>query len=410
MSRPEAKSLDEAQRLVLDAVKAPMDAVEVPVADAVGRVLASELHSRWALPGAPLAVMDGYAVRAADLATDRGDLRLVGESAAGHAAGSKLEEGQTMRISTGAVVPEGADAVVPQEEVEVEGDEGRRRVRFGGDALAETSAGRYIRPAGSDVQNGELLLHAGVCLGAGDIALLGSAGHAMIPVFRRPTVAILCTGDELVEVGATPQRGQVVSTNGMMLAAQVRAAGGVPVNLPPAGDDADALEAAIKRGLECDVLVTSGGISVGDHDQVFPALERLGFRPLFRRLKLRPGRPSTFGRVDEKPVFALPGNPGSSHVGFELLVRPLLRKLLGLPEDAWLRRRRAIKLVESVSGDRRRAHLVRARWQDEGAAPLATQVSGALRSISDYDLLLIVPEGVKSLSPGDKVQALVIRE
>ena len=408
MSRPEAKSLEEAQRLVLDAVKAPMDAVEVPVADAVDRVLASELHSRWALPGAPLAVMDGYAVRAADLATDRGDLRLVGESAAGHAAASKLEEGQTMRISTGAVVPEGADAVVPQEEVEVDGE--RRRVRFGGDALAETSAGRYIRPAGSDVQNGELLLHAGALLGAGDIALLGSAGHAMIPVYRRPTVAILCTGDELVEVGSTPRRGQVVSTNGMMLAAQVRAAGGVPVKLPPAGDDADALQTAIERGLECDVLVTSGGISVGDHDQVFPALERLGFRALFRRLKLRPGRPSTFGRVDDKPVFALPGNPASSHVGFELLVRPLLRKLLGLPEEAWLRRRRAIKLVESVGGDRRRAHLVRARWQDECAVPLSTQVSGALRSISDYDLLLIVPEGVKSLSPGDKVQALVIRE
>jgi molybdopterin molybdotransferase len=409
MSAQEAIGIDEAQRRVLGCIDERLGSLEVATADAVGRVLASELHSRWALPGAPVSIMDGYAVRAADLATDRGDLRLVGESAAGHASSSKLEEGQTMRISTGAVVPDGADAVVPQEEVTVDGE--KRRVRFGGDALAETSAGRYVRQSGSDVQKGELLLYAGSMLGPGDIALLGAAGHGTIPVHRPPTVAIVCTGDELVDIGASSIiRGQVVSTNGAMLAAQVREAGGVPVVLPDVSDDRESLERALKRGLECDLLVTSGGISVGDHDLVFPCLDELGLKVGFRKLKLRPGRPTTFGLVETTPVLALPGNPASCHVTFELLARPLIRKMLGLPESRWHRRRVATKLVGTVEGSRRRAHYVRARWEDDAAKPLDKQLSGALRSISNYDLLLVVPEGVRTLGAGDTVQALVIRE
>jgi molybdopterin molybdotransferase len=399
---------DEAQHRVIAAAIGPLPAVDVPAIDAVGRVLAGELHARWPLPGAPLAVMDGFAVRAADLATDRGELRLVGESAAGRASPARLEEGQTIRISTGAVVPDGADAVVPQEEVEV--DLERRRVRFGGDALAQTSAGRCVRAIGSDVKNGERLLDPGTRLGPGDVALLASAGHATIPVHRAPTVTILCTGDELVAPGRTPRRGEVVGTNGLMLAAQVREAGGVPVVLPSVGDDAQALADAIRRGLAADLFVTSGGVSVGEHDLVFPALQALGLRVGFRGVALLPGRPSTFGRVGDTPVLALPGNPASSHVGFEWLARPLLLKLQGLPRPRWFRRRITVTLAAPVQGDRRRLCCTRARLRDEAAVPLGHQLSGALRSISDYDVLLMVPAGVEALATGDAVQALVIRE
>jgi molybdopterin molybdotransferase len=412
MSQRIELSVEEAQKAVLGAIEGPLPAVELPVGDVLDRVLASELHARWALPGAPLSVMDGYAVRAADLATDRGRLKLVGESAAGHAATTRLEEGQAMRISTGAVVPDGADAVVPQEEAEVEEDgaPGRRLVRFGGDALAETSAGRYVRPIGSDVQNGELLLRAGTSLDVGDLALLAGAGHARVPVHRAPRVAVLGTGDELVPIGATPKHGQIISTNGMMLANQIRQAGGVPVVLPDAGDDDDQLRRALERGLECDLLVTTGGISVGDHDRVFPNLEKLGVRPIFRRLKLRPGRPTTFGLVDDKLVLALPGNPASSHVTFELLARPLIRKWIGLPEDGWLRPRIVVKLGGTFEGSRRRAHYVRARREGDTAVPLDRQLSGSLRSISSHDLLVIVAEGVRALGPGDTAPALVMRD
>lgn len=409
-------SIDEALALVLETAAAAPRTSEtlVPVRDALGRHLARPVHAAWDLPGAPTAVMDGWAVRAADLPStaDGRGLPVAAESAAGHPSDAPLPTGAVARISTGAVLPEGADAVVPQEETARERD----RVTFDDEARAETQPGRYVRPAGSDVERGAVLLDAGATVGPGEFALLASAGAFEVPVFDPPTVALLGTGDELVAVGDTPARGQVVSTNVDMLAAQVRHAGGEPRPLGDVGDQPEALAAALQRGLQARVLVTTGGASVGDHDLVYAQLERLGLRPRFHKIALRPGRPTFFGLVGETLVLGLPGNPGSAHVAFELLGRPLVRRLCGVAEARCGWPRRAVELTEAVRPMARRTKFERARIEAargrgslSRATPLASQASGALRSIADYDVLLRIEPGDAPLEAGAIVDALEVR-
>ena len=466
-------SVDEAVATVLASVVPGSLARErVGVEAAIGRVLAEALAAKWSLPGAPLSIMDGYAVRSADLIAAREQnlaelsLALVSESAAGHPSGRELAArgaiphdtslvlfdegfvaetcstpgtaafrlrahaekpgarsreglrhgllapGTCVRISTGAVVPPGADAVVPQEDTRAVGDQ----VAFTSVALQQVAPGRWIRPIGSDVEAGEALLDAGTPIGGGEASLLAGTGHVEVAVMCPPVVAILSSGDELVPIGHTPARGQIVSTNAMLLAAQIREAGGRPLALGNVPDD----EAAIRRALEqareqADVLVTTGGISVGDHDLILPVLEQLGVARSFRRVALRPGRPTTFGHLPKTdgrrmPVLALPGNPASSLVAFELFARPLLRALLGLPRHRWLRSVRAFELAADAEGDRSREHFVRAKLDADGRArPLAKQLSGALRSIADFDVLLRVPAGRQLVPAGESLPGLVLR-
>ena len=397
----------------------PLATIAADLADAHGRVLAEAPCARWDLPGADVATMDGWAIRSADLVAASGprvQLRRRGESAAGHPHGEALGQGEARRISTGAVLPPGADAVVAQEDCAVHGE----HLEVDRDRVGVFGPGHFVRAAGSDVEAGSLLLPARAALGPGELALLAGCGHSVVHVHRAPRVAILCTGDELVPVGAWPQRGQVISANGLMLAWQAREAGAEVIDLGIARDDPDELRAALERGTSgvADILVTCGGISVGDHDLVLPTLIGLGASVVFRRVRLRPGRPTTMLEVPHPggpasepygariPVFALPGNPASAHVAFELFVRPVLRRMQG--HMAWQRPQREVVLTHACPRDPRRAHVIRAVVAGDQATPLPDQTSGALRSIAGHNALIELAHGTGPAEAGTRATALLV--
>jgi molybdopterin molybdotransferase len=395
--------LDEALARVLAAC-APLPAERVPLLQAARRVLAEPLEARWALPGADVSTMDGWAVRAEDLSQGTSEVTLVvaGESAAGHPSPAALGPGEALRISTGAVVPAGADAVVAQEDVRRDGD----RLVIDLTRAGDVRPGHFIRRAGSDLAAGAPLLSPGTALRPGDLALAAASGYTDLLVHRAPRVAILCTGDELVDIGCPPGHGQVVSTNGLMLTCQARDAGAEVRDLGRVGDRLEALQAALADAAAgADVVLISGGISVGDHDLVWPCLLALGAAPVFRCVRLRPGRPLAFARLGDALVFALPGNPASTFVGFELFARPALRRLAGHARVE--RPRRRVVLAGPAEGAGRRTHCVRARLVDGRAEPLPSQASGALTSLRGCDALVLVPPG-PGLPAGAEASALLL--
>ncbi|MEZ4427108.1 MAG: molybdopterin molybdotransferase MoeA [Nannocystaceae bacterium] len=399
--------VDEAQARILEVIT-PLAAVELAGARACGRVLASDVRSLLRLPEGDVSVMDGFAIRSSDLA-ETSTLEIVGESAAGHPRAGVLSSRQAARISTGALVPDGADAVVAIEDCDVAGE----RVTIDRQRAGPVRPGHFVRAAGSDVEVDALVGRAGELLTPGAVALIESAGHVRIPVHRPPKVAILCSGDELVPVGAARRRGQIVSTNGAMLARMVEAAGGVPDELGIAPDRPEPLIDALARGLAADVLVTSGGISVGVHDLVLAGLTALGLSLRVRKVALRPGRPLTFGIAQETPVFALPGNPASTLVAFELFVRPALAKLSGLPRARWFRPEVTATLTAPAPATFGRDEYLRARVEGSLggpflATPLTTQVSGALRSISGHNALLVRPARSPAAAAGAPARALLL--
>ncbi|RMG94333.1 MAG: molybdopterin molybdenumtransferase MoeA [Deltaproteobacteria bacterium] len=400
-----ALSVDAARdRLLGVARKTPIEFVEV--GSACGRTAGRALRARHPLPPHPASVMDGYAVRAAEVSRG-GAFTVVGESAAGHPFAGTLPPSGAVRISTGAVLPAGADAVVPQEWTEVQ--EGTVRILR---IPPDFGPGTFVRAEGSDVLAGAVVLEAGQPLGPGDVALAAAAGHERLPVHARPRVAFLPTGDEIYPPGATPPPGGIVGTNDLLVDAQVREAGGVTRTLPPVADDpkalAEALEGARRHG--ADVVVTSGGISVGPHDLVRPVLESLGATCIFHGLALKPGRPAAAFLWDRTIVCALPGNPASTFVTFELLVRPLLRAMVGAP---WMRREVHLPLTRTVVPERTREHVLRARWTRDGRAdPVATQASGDLSSLAAFDLLVRIPADPAQapVVAGRRLPALVLPE
>ena len=393
----------------------PLAVEELDLGEAADRVLAETLTAGWPIPAADVSMMDGWAVRSADIVDARScgtSARVVldarGTSAAGHPGDARLIAGQAGRIFTGAVLPAGADAVVPQEDVEVAED--GSTITLDPEAVEALEPGRFVRVAGSEIDAGDELLRPGAVLSATELALLATAGHARVRVFRRPRVAILSTGDELVRLGQRPGPGQIVSTNSIMLATQVRQAGGEPIVLPEARDEVEALREALRIGMEADVLVTSGGISVGEHDLVRGQLEALGTEVHFHGLALRPGKPALFGTCGDTLVFALPGNPASTWVGFLLLVLPALAIRAGQAAPR-LPMRLPVTVDAKVGGAGKRAHYVRGRWSGPGlvATPLSAQRSGNLRSIAEVDVLLVVPAGVERIEAGQTCEAIVLR-
>jgi molybdopterin molybdotransferase len=381
---------------------APLPAERVRLSEAVGRALAEEVAARDPLPAFDASTMDGYALRASDAPAPGAHLPVAFEVYAGRPAPGPLPPGACCRIFTGAPLPAGADAVEQQEHVARAG----RSARF----RRAAERGRFVRPAGSDVRAGSTPLRAGAVLDPGSIGLAAALGRTSVLVRRRPRVAVLPTGDELVPAGRRPGPGQIVESNGHALAAAVRDAGAEPLVLPAARDDRAALRRALGKARGADALVTIGGVSVGAKDLVRGALRAAGARIGFWRVAMRPGKPFTFGRWGHTAVFGLPGNPASALVTFELFVRPALRALAGLPGSG-----RAVLPARLAGPQEKPAELTvyaRARVARVGGElwvePLRTQVSGNLTSAAGVGALAILPAGRTRLARGARVEAILI--
>ena len=382
--------IDEALALVLSRVR-PLPLEDVPVASAAGRVLGADALAVTDLPPFDSSAMDGYAVRAVDTP---GHLRVVGHSAAGRPEPGTVGPGQAVVISTGAVVPAGADAVVPVE-------------RTSGDVDVERVAeGENVRPRGGDTRAGDVVVAAGGMLGPPQVSALAAAGVAVVRCGRRPRAAVLATGSELRAPGEPLAPGEIYESNSVLIAAQLRAAGAAPTVFPVVADDAAATRAALEAVLDHDVVITSGGVSVGPHDLVRTTLEELGAREVFWRVAVKPGKPIAFSVRGDTLVFGLPGNPVSSLVGFELFVAPALRALQGLrnPGPDFLPGR----LTRSVRRTAERDELVRARRVGDQLEPLRGQDSHMIVRAAAANALVLIPRGDGELEQGAPVDYLQI--
>jgi molybdopterin molybdotransferase len=390
-------TIEEAQRLILERVR-PLGAERVPLEAAEGSVLAEAARASADLPPFPSSAMDGFALRSAETP---GRLPVVFRIAAGSPAPRPLEEGEAMGIATGGVVPEGADAVIPIEYV-VEDDNSIQ-------VSDPVPPGANVRPRGSDASAGAVVLEAGVRLGPAQLGALAAAGAGEVVCTARPRATVLTTGTELRAPGEPLGPGEVYEANGLILAAQLRSAGAVAERLAAVADDEDALRVALERGLEADVLVTSGGVSVGPHDLVRRLEAELEVEEVFWRVAVKPGKPVSFGLRGSTRVFGLPGNPVSSLVCFELFVRPAVLALQGLADP--LPRFEPGRLAAAVKRNAARDQLVRARARsgdDEGVLlePLAGQESHMIVRAAAADALVLVPRGEGELSAGAAVAYL----
>ena len=390
-------TLEEAQERVLERAR-PLPAEPVPIAEAGGRVTAEDVRALVDLPPFPSSAMDGFAVRAADLPAA---VQIVGESAAGGPYEGRLEPGETVAISTGAVVPEGADAVVPVERV---ANQENRVVEI----PFAPEPGAHIRPRGGDVAAGEVVVPAGARLTPARLAAAAAAGVAELRCARRPRVVVLATGSELVAPGQPLRPGQVYEANTLMLASSLAATGAAVLSEPPAADDEPALRAALERGLAADVLVTSGGVSVGEHDLVRAVERELGVEEVFWRVSIKPGKPVAFGVRTDTLVFGLPGNPVSALVGCELFVKPALRALQGLAEP--LARFEPGRLATGLRRNEERDEFVRARTHADADAvvlePVVGQESHMIVRSGNADALVHIPRGNGELAAGSTVHWL----
>ena len=388
--------MQEAQARVLEHTRA-LAAELVPIGRAAGRVTAAPVHAVVDLPPFASSAMDGYAVHAADLP---GRLPVVADVAAGRPADGPLAAGEAMSISTGGVVPDGADAVIPVEYV-VHRDNTI-------EAESGVAVGENVRPRGGDTQAGEVVVDAGVRLGAAQIGALAAAGVAEVSCARRPRITVLATGTELARPGDPLAPGQVYEANAVMIAAALSVSGAEIEILPVVADDEAAHRAALDRGLEADVLVTSGGVSVGPHDLVRRIEAELGVEEVFWRVAIRPGKPVSFGVRGTTLVFGLPGNPVSALVGCELFVKPGLRALQGLREP--LPQFEVGRLASALRRNEARDDLARAlsRADREGTVlePLSGQESHMIVRSARGDALVHVPAGEGELAAGSTVSWL----
>lgn len=395
-----ALSVDEALRRILEHVE-PTEPENIPVAHALGRVLAQPLRALLTQPPFNASAMDGYAVRAADLATLPAMLAVIGEAAAGHPFAGSVGKGQAVRIFTGAPVPEGADAIVIQENATRDG--AKVVVNAGG---VETD---HIRTKGFDFRKGDTLLAAGRRIGAREISLAAAMGHGQVAVRRRPRVAILSTGDELMPPGSRLGPGQIIASNHLGVAALSEAAGAQAQQLGIARDTRADLDAHIAKADGADIIVTIGGASVGDHDLVAPVLEARGMTLAFWKIAMRPGKPLMFGRLGRSRVLGLPGNPVSSLICTRIFLLPLIRALLGQPGEG--ERPIQARLATALEANGPRQHYMRAASKagSDGIAlvtPVRSQDSSLLSPLAEADCLLVRPPGAPAAAAGSLVPIL----
>jgi molybdopterin molybdotransferase len=386
-------SIDEGRRRVLEAVR-PLAAEDVRLTEALGRVLAEDLESPIDVPPFDSSALDGFAVVAGPAA----ELEVVGESRAGHPAAVGVRPGAAIRISTGALVPEGTTAVVPVERSDA-GANGRVRVE-------DSREGDNIRRAGEDVPAGELVLREGSLLGPAELGVAASLGRASLRCARRPRVAILATGDELTDPGESLDAGRIYSSNAWALAAQVERAGAVVVARETVRDEPEDTRTALARALDAgDVVIASGGVSVGPHDHVKPALADLGAEERFWGVRLRPGKPTWFGTRGATLAFGLPGNPVSAMVTFQLFVRPAIAALQGADPSA-SRGYATLDVALPRNPYREEAVRVRLTSADDGwhAVPTGPQGSHVLTSMLGADALARIEQGEGTVDAGDRVE------
>ena len=373
----------------------------VPLGQALGRVLTEDVVSRINNPPLDNSAMDGYAVIAKDIqsATPENPVKLemIEEIAAGYTAKGTLKPGQTMRIMTGAPIPPGADAVLMQEDTQKDGNAIL--------CLDKADVAENIRRAGEDVKIGEGVIKKGTTLSPAHIGMLAVIGRSQIAVSQRPTVSILSTGDEILELDETPQGPQIFNSNGHMLAAQIKSAGGIPVYLGIAKDTEKDLMEKFEWALKADIVVSSGGVSVGDYDLVKSSLQKMGQDMLFWKVAMKPGKPLAFGRIGKTPIFGLPGNPVSSFVSFEQFVRPSLRKVLGCSDLS--HKTVQAKLTRTINKKPGRLHFLSSivSWTDGEytVTPAGEQGSGILKSAANANGLLIFPLEAEEIKQGQEV-------
>jgi len=400
---------EAARTILLDIRRQP--ALRIPLDDALGSVLAEDVVSRLDIPAWTNSAMDGYAARGQDVrgATETKPVRLrvVEHLPAGHFPTLPIGRGECARIFTGAPLPEGADSVIRQEDT----DEGAEIVTI----IKDRDVGVNTRTVGEDIRKGSTVLAEGTELGPAQLGVMASLAVAHPLVYRRPRIAILGSGDEIVDIDQPEEilsGRKIASSNTHTLVALVRQAGGEPINIGIAADTPESLREHLSRAIDCDLLVTSAGISVGEHDYVRAVLEELGATQRFWKLRMRPGAPVGFGLLREMPWIGLPGNPVSTMVTYELFVRPAIRKMMGHVKP--FRRSIPVRMADSITLKPKLQHFLRGVVTEGPTGPEARltgpQGSGILTSMARANALLVIPEGQHETPVGGTVEALVLND